>query len=660
MKKILLWGIILFLLLGIGAMFFGVIYPVYMAGNNLTLSGRLTMVQQPDGRWQLSWPAAEKADRYRIELVTTEGQVIYRDFTGGENEYLLPSLPDDQTLSVEVTPAVRFRTLMGADYRYSETALKGSACFTALPAAAPWITVNGDDKTVQVEMTDSTRWQYQLLDGSGAVLAEATLSPESAMTLSFGEEPGIPMPQAGETYILRTRAVREEPGLLLCGPSSGDFRITEESLQFRKLNAQLDNTAKNTFRITWAETRGHHYEVQQRTSGAESWTTLAEVPQGEARSVVDLLEPDETKQYRVVAVDASGAELVVSEELTAMGRNRVQYATVWPVKDLAVYSAASRGKVIGTAAGGAAYCVLEEANGMFAVRFGEDIGYIDSNYCMINLPEYLGDLCSYNITNSVYAIYAIHEFPIRNVTGVVTKGYENICQEDGSYLVPLLYPAAKKLLNAAESARQQGYRLKIYDSFRPHAATLEIYELTSQIMNDPIPEATYTGAARETIELPAPRPGWDYLSLGWLMTGFNYEQNSFLAKGGSAHNLGIALDLTLETWDAREEIRMQTSMHDLSQYSVLGQNNEAADLLGDIMHKAGFEGLISEWWHFQDNRAKSNLSLPYVSQGVNAACWVKDDTGWRYRDGKGAFFRSETAVIEGKEYTFDSNGYVTE
>lgn len=660
MKKILLWGIILFLLLGIGAMFLGVIYPVYIAGNNLDLSGFLTMEQQLDGSWQLSWPAAEKADRYRIELVTPEGKVVYRDFTEAENTYLLPELPDDQVLSVEVTPAVRFRTLMGEDYRYSENPLKGSACFTAMPAAAPWITVNGDDKTVKVEMTDNTRWQYQLLDGSGAVLSEATMSPESPMVLSFGEDPGIPMPQAGETYILRARAVREEPGLLLRGPSSGDFRITEESLQFRKLNARMDNTAKNTFRITWGETRGDHYEVQTLDADSGAWSTLVKVAQGADRSFTDLLEPNQTKQYRVVAVDESGAELVVSEEMTAAGSSRVQYATVWPVKDLIVYSSASKGEMIGTVSGGTACCVLEESRGMFGIRFGEETGYINSDYCMINLPEYIGDLCGYSITNSVSAIYAIHEFPIRNVTGVVTKGYEDIRQEDGSYLVPLLYPAAKKLLNAAESARQQGYRLKIYDSFRPHAATLEIYELTSQIMADPIPATTYTGVPKEQMELPEPRPGWDYLSLGWLMTGFNYEQNSFLAKSGSAHNLGIALDLTLETWDTREEVRMQTSMHDLSQYSVIRENNEAADLLNDIMHKAGFEGLISEWWHFQDNRAKSDLALPYVSQGVNAACWVKDDTGWRYRDAKGSFLREETTVIDGREYTFDQNGYVTE
>ena len=126
------------------------------------------------------------------------------------------------------------------------------------------------------------------------------------------------------------------------------------------------------------------------------------------------------------------------------------------------------------------------------------------------------------------------------------------------------------------------------------------------------------------------------------------------------HNLGIALDLTLEKRDTGEELPMQSSMHDLSQFSVLQKNNEAANLLGEIMHSAGFGGLVSEWWHFQDNHARASLSLPYVSAGVDAQCWVKDDLGWKYRDAKGSFFRSRTLEINEKQYTFDDNGYVIE
>ena len=661
MKKILLWGILLFLLLGTAAMLFGVVLPIYFGKQEISLSGPLTM-EQADGGWMLSWPDDEKADRYQIELLSVaEGQeqVIYREFTDGKNAVALPELPEDTVLSLQVTPAVKFRTLFGEDYHYSEAVLKAQASFGDLPVPEQNYLINGDDKTLTMEMPENTRWQYQLSDGSGEVLAQQILEAPTC-TLQFGEEPGIALPQAGESYCLRTRVYREEPNLLIFGKQSEAFTITEESLQFRKLNPQLVIASKNTVQITWGETRGSHYEVQALDTASGSWNALSLVNQGADRSFLDLIEPGQTKQYRVVAVDQQGDNLIVSEEMTVTGRERVQYATVWPVKDLAAYSTASMGEVIGTAKVGKAYCVLEEEGGMFAVRIDDRIGYISSNYCMINLPEYIGGLCSYNITNSVYSIYAIHEFAIQNVTGVITRGYENVRQDDGSFLVPLLYPAAKRLLNAAQSAWEQGYRLKIYDSFRPHMATLEIYDLTSQIMGDPVQSTTYTGVPREEMELPDPRPGWEYLSLGWLMTGTNYEQNSFLARGGSMHNLGVALDLTLEKRDTGEELQMQTSMHDLSQYSVLRQNNEAADLLGDIMHKAGFAGLISEWWHFQDDYARSALSLPYVSAGVDAQGWVKDDTGWKYRDAKGNFRCGQTLEISGKQYTFDDNGYVTE
>lgn len=661
MKKILLWALVLFLLAGTGLMLFGIILPVYFGKQELTLSAPLIM-EQAEGGWLLSWPDHEKADRYQIELVSLadgKPQVIYREFTEGANSLALPELPEDVTLSVQVRPAVRFRTIFGADYHYSQQLLQAQARFEKLPEPEQTVLIDGDEKTVTLELPEDTCWQYQLSDVSGNILAEQCLE-ESGCTLQFGEDAPIPLPEAGEAYYLRTRVYRETPNLVILGMQSEEFAITEESLRFRKLSPQLEMSSKNTVEITWGEAKGHHYEIQALNSESGSWDVLSQVSREAERTFLDLVEPGQTKQYRVAAVDAQGHQLQVSEELTATGRDRIEYATVWPVKELAVYDAASGGQVIGTAKIGKAYCVLEETGGMFAVRLDDRIGYINSNYCMINLPEYLGGLCSYNITNSVYSIYAIHEFAIEKVTGVITRGYENVYQDDGSFLVPLLYPAAKRLLTAAQNAWDQGYRLKIYDSFRPHAATIEIYDLTSQIMTDPLPDHTYTGVPKEELELPNPRPGWDYLSLGWLMTGSNYEQNSFLARGGSMHNLGIALDLTLEQRDTGEEIPMQTSMHDLSQFSVLGENNEMADLLGEIMHGAGFGGLISEWWHFQDNHARAALSLPYVSAGVDARGWVKDDTGWKYRDEKGSFFRGQTLEIEGKQYTFDDNGYVIE
>ena len=111
--------------------------------------------------------------------------------------------------------------------------------------------------------------------------------------------------------------------------------------------------------------------------------------------------------------------------------------------------------------------MLGEKDGMFAIRLDGKTCYIDSNYCMINLPEYLGPLCAYNITTSYISLYMVPEYGIPNVTGVVTGGYDHVRMADGTYLVPLLYPTAQKLRVAAETARDQGYRLKIYDAYRP-------------------------------------------------------------------------------------------------------------------------------------------------------------------------------------------------
>ena len=429
MKKFILWVLILILLSGTGLMLFGVILPVYFARQEISMSGPLTM-EQVVGGWVLSWPEHEKADRYQVELlaeVDGQQQVIFRDFIDGTNAIALPELPEDTVLSLQVRPAVYFRTFFGEDYHYSKTVLEAWACFENLPAPEQTIVINGDDKTVTMELPENIRWQYQLSDASGEILAQQCLE-ESVSVLHFGEGSDLALPKAGESYGLRTRVWREEPNLVILGKESEAVVITEESLQFRKLNPQLVMTSKNTVQLTWDETRGDHYAVQTLDPDSGAWNTLSQVQRGADRSFLDLLEPGQTKQYRVTAVDDQGKDLMVSEEMTVTGRDRVQYATVWPVKDLPVYSAASNGTVVDTAKVGKAFCVLEEENGMFAVRIDDRIGYISSNFCMINLPEYIGGLCSYNITNSYYSIYAIHEFAIEHVTGVITQGYEDIRQ----------------------------------------------------------------------------------------------------------------------------------------------------------------------------------------------------------------------------------------
>ena len=294
---------------------------------------------------------------------------------------------------------------------------------------------------------------------------------------------------------------------------------------------------------------------------------------------------------------------------------------------------------------------------MIGVLLNGHTCYIDSNYCMINLPELLGSLCSYDITNSYASLYKVHGYEIPEVTDTVILGYEAVATEAGDFLVPLLYPTTQKLLKAAQDAMARGYRLKIYDAYRPNEATLDIFSRTETILEDPIPEKPFSGDVPS--DLPQTEEG-EEITYKLLMTNNEWNLANFLARGVSRHNLGVALDLTLETLEGGEELQMQTAMHDLSWYSVPSRNNTNADILKEIMMNAGMADLISEWWHFQDNEARDTLSLPAVKTGVTPECWMLDDTGWRYRRYNGSYFTSCTRVIDGVTYSFDARGYVME
>ncbi len=660
--------LVLFLLLAAaGIAVFGMILPIRSARSAMEMTGKLTLCQQEDNSWLLTWPEAEKAGLYRVELLQNnknpgeEPKLLLREYARDGARLSLPQLPENMELLLRISSGVEFRTILGENVRFSEEPREAAFHLENMDLNIQDFAVDGDEKTVRmdVEPSGAVRWQYRLVDAADAVLEE-NVSEAEKLLLQFGEGTSLPVPEAGADYRLYARTCWENEDLMIYGKQSNPFRVTHDSLQLRQANPRLTVTAKNTVSITWEETKASGYAVQLLDEASGTWNTLRRLSAGENRQFTDCLEPGKEYQYRLVSLDESGAEYMISDTMTAQGRDRVQYATVWPVRDLPAYSSPSGGKRVETAMVSTAYCVLEEVNDMFAVRINDQICYIDANSCMINLPEYLGGLCSYNITNSVYAIYAVHEFAIPQVTGVVTEGYSDVCQEDGTYLVPLLYPVARRLLKAAKTALEQGYRLKIYDSFRPYVATRSIFDLTLLIMEDGLPDKTYTDIPKTELELPPPRGGSGELTYGWLMTGTNYEIDSFLAKTTSAHNLGIALDLTLEKADTGDQLEMQTAMHDLSHFSVVPENNENAELLGKIMHGAGFGGLISEWWHFQDNQARRDYSPPAVINGVSAEGWRKDDTGWKYRTAKGGWYAGETAEISGKTYTFDANGYVME
>lgn len=125
----------------------------------------------------------------------------------------------------------------------------------------------------------------------------------------------------------------------------------------------------------------------------------------------------------------------------------------------------------------------------------------------------------------------------------------------------LLPEAAERLSKAAATLRTQGFRVKIYDGYRP----LEVQRQMWAIL---------------------PKPG--------------YVADP--AKGGN-HNRGAAVDLTLVTLDGTE-VEMPTPFDTFSKAAHHGYEGGTAEsrkhreILREAMESAGFRKNRMEWWHY--------------------------------------------------------------
>lgn len=130
----------------------------------------------------------------------------------------------------------------------------------------------------------------------------------------------------------------------------------------------------------------------------------------------------------------------------------------------------------------------------------------------------------------------------------------------------LRYGTVMKLKAAAAEAEQLGYRLKIWDGFRPVSAQFKLWEVC--------PDDTYVA-----------------------------DPNN----GYSNHSRGYAVDMTLVDQQGRE-VEMPTGFDDFSEKANRDYSDcsdEAATnarILEQIMEKAGFSGYRGEWWHFNDTQ----------------------------------------------------------
>ena len=617
--------------------------PYLQAESEMPENAAITITAQEDGMMLLSWDEADCADRYLVQVLYSdqgeerEAEILFSE-SCPDNVCELPALPTGREVTLRINTEVICRQGWKESVRAGDT----PAEYTFMPSIPTVgelnVEINTEEKTAALSWEYRNGDRYRLYKVSDNEQSLIRTIEAGRTVITFGDGCDLEMPGHEDTYSFMLDVYRQSPGILFYGTPYENISVCREDFLGSELALDCADEGDNVFTLSWNETKGEKYEVQLLNDATAEWETLAELDPTDNRSYsTGHLSPFTEYTLRVVAL---GGQTLPESKFAALpaevrlspGASAI-YATVWPLKELEVYKDVDQFEVAGSVEAASAFCVLDEIDGFFKIRYSDsEYGYINSNYCLINLPDYMGDLCSYDIANSYSAIYMVHEFEIPGVTDTVIKGYENIRMNSGDFLVPLLYPSARRLVSAAQAALADGYRLKIYDAYRPNQATRSVYDRTLSIIEEPIPEETFTG--KPMFDLP--QAGEDeMITYRRLMTNDTYSLNNFLAAGASFHNMGIALDLTLVKLSG-EELKMQTSMHDLSWYSDIYSNNANANLLAAYMKDAGFVGLVSEWWHFQDNETRDSLGLStFMRLGVSPECWMADDDGWEYREADG-------------------------
>ena len=753
--------------------------------------GELQIFWNGGGELALAWPDAGEGVEYLVSVRSESQHVeerckgLYAAFSGFE---------DGERLHVAVRAVTEGRNLLGmAKQVKSWSTLKASPG----PLEGEPLAMEGKPEpgSVLLSWDGAQGKHYEICTLEDGVYRPVASTGGVSLALRFGEaDTELPVPSYGKSLQVAVREGISGKGYTLYGLPSNLFTIGRGDLLEERLMLDWKQTDSRVYTLSWTEARGGRYELRQWQDGG--WETVLQMNAG-AQSLsynTGRVVSGSLQRYQIVAKDDAGTELA-KDEVSFYADISTLYATVWPILDLAYYDAPGASRSLGKIPAGTALCVLEEDGQWFQVRYKDQYVYIDNRFCMINLPEYLGDYCSYDIANSYSSIFKIHDAPIAKVTRQVIPGFEHIQTKDG-FLVPYLYPCAAKLLSAAKAVMDDGYHLKIYEAFRPHQATRYLYDTTSPQMELPVlkedgqgnvtdsltgnpvnlgtglmtdaegnrvartpprretteetpeedtpepagaPEASpvpETPAAPEvpvdgnppetetpetqeplgeeepqavlpdmpegpedTLPLePEPEPlsvetlpeqsllhyakrhapssqdgqGTDskpaqnqipaYDTNFKIMTdNGRFGLGSFLAAVTSAHNRGIALDLTIEALDDSVELTMQSAMHDLSWYSATYRNNDNAKLLAKYMTAAGMNGLSSEWWHFQDDDTRKAIQLnTYLEKGVSPAGLVRDDTGWRVRMEDGAFARNTAVTVDGIRYTVNQDGYIVE
>ena len=170
-------------------------------------------------------------------------------------------------------------------------------------------------------------------------------------------------------------------------------------------------------------------------------------------------------------------------------------------------------------------------------------------------------------------ILEIRYYSTYNFVGARVDGYERP-------LALITREAAKSLREVSDELKAKGYRLKIWDAYRPQRAVNHFIRWAEDVQDTAMKAVFYPMVDKSLL----------------------FEQGYIYAR--SSHSRGSTVDLTLLDAATGKELDMGSPFDWFGVEShpdyrcKLYRQSENRLILREAMLRHGFEGIDSEWWHF--------------------------------------------------------------
>ena len=171
------------------------------------------------------------------------------------------------------------------------------------------------------------------------------------------------------------------------------------------------------------------------------------------------------------------------------------------------------------------------------------------------------------------AILEIRYYSTYNFVGDRIDGYEEP-------VALLTEEAAEALKEVSDDLKEDGYRLKIYDAYRPQEAVTNFEEWAKDLDDTRMKAYFYPELDKSVL----------------------FEQGYIASHSG--HSRGSTVDLTLFDMETEKEVDMGGTFDYFGELShpdyteITDEQYENRMILRDAMVEHGFKPLEEEWWHF--------------------------------------------------------------